>query len=224
MKRVAIFDIDGTIFRSSLVIELTEALIQSGIFPSSARKVYEKSLRNWVDRKGGYEKYINSVVAAFGKYIKGKDIKKVNSICDKVIGFHKNRVYVFTRGLVKELRKKNYYIVAISYSPIYAVKTFCKNFGFNEIFGTVYESENGKFTGKQSWAASDKYKILKLVLNQKGLNLKGSVGVGDTESDISFLRAVENPICFNPNLKLYKHAKRTGWRVVIERKDVIYEL
>lgn len=224
MRRVAIFDIDGTIFRSSLVIELTEALIQAGIFPSTTKKIYEKDLKNWVDRKDGYDKYIDSVVSAFGKHIKGKDVKKVNSICDKVINFHKNRVYVFTRSLVKELRKKDYYVVAISYSPIYAVKTFCKNFGFNEVFGTVYESDKDKFTGRQSWAASDKSKILRLVLKEKGLRLNGSVGVGDTESDIPFLKMVDNPICFNPNLKLYKYAKRAGWRVVVERKDVIYEL
>ena len=30
MKKVAIFDIDGTVFRSSLLIELTDALIQEG--------------------------------------------------------------------------------------------------------------------------------------------------------------------------------------------------
>ena len=224
MKKLAIFDIDGTIFRSSLVIELTEAFIQAGIFPASTKKAYKKAYLDWVDRRGGYEKYINSVVLAFGKYIKGKNVKKVNSISEKVISFHRNRVYVFTRDLIRELRRKNYYIVAISYSPQYAVKAFCRNFGFHEIFGTIYESQNNKFTGIQYRVASDKSKILKLVLKKKNLRLAGSVGVGDTESDIPFLKMVENPICFNPNLKLYRHAKRAGWRTVIERKDVIYEL
>ncbi|GAI32477.1 unnamed protein product, partial [marine sediment metagenome] len=36
------------------------------------------------------------------------------------------------------------------------------------------------------------------------------VGVGDTESDIAFLKMVEKPICFNPNKKLYQYAKRVG--------------
>jgi len=56
------------------------------------------------------------------------------------------------------------------------------------------------------------------------LTLKGSVGVGDTESDIAFLKMVEKPICFNPNQKLYQYAKRAGWKIVVERKDVIYHL
>lgn len=224
MRRIAIFDIDGTIFRSSLVIELTEALIQAGIFPASAKKVYEKAYKRWLDRKGGYEKYIDAVVTAFGRFIRGKNVEKVNRISERVVGFHRNRVYRYTRDLIKELKKKKYYIVAISYSPQKAVEGFCKNFGFNRVFGTVYTSRNGKFDGGQFRVASDKSKILKLVLKEKDLKLTGSVGVGDTESDIPFLKMVEHPICFNPNLKLYRFARRKKWPIVVERKDVIYEI
>ena len=56
------------------------------------------------------------------------------------------------------------------------------------------------------------------------MSFKGSIGVGDTESDVAFLKLVERPICFNPNKKLYDYAKRKGWEVVVERKDMIYFL
>ena len=68
----------------------------------------------------------------------------------------------------------------------------------------------------------DKAKVLKRAIEKEKLTLGGSVGVGDTESDIAFLKMVENPICFNPNKKLYQYAKRAGWKVIVERKDVIY--
>jgi phosphoserine phosphatase len=35
---------------------------------------------------------------------------------------------------------------------------------------------------------------------------------------------VENPIAFNPNRKLLDKAKESDWRVVVERKDSIYDL
>ncbi len=47
--------------------------------------------------------------------------------------------------------------------------------------------------------------------------------MGDTETDISFLKMVDNPICFNPNKNLYNYAKKKGWEIVVERKDVIYK-
>jgi phosphoserine phosphatase len=48
--------------------------------------------------------------------------------------------------------------------------------------------------------------------------------VGDSEADIPMLSAVEYPICFNPNSKLFAHAKEQNWTVVVERKDVVYEM
>lgn len=83
-----------------------------------------------------------------------------------------------------------------------------------------------RFTGKINdlHLIANKANIVKRALEKEKLTLECSIGVGDTEGDISFLELVEQPICFNPNTRLYKHAKRMGWKIVVERKDVIYEL
>ena len=70
----------------------------------------------------------------------------------------------------------------------------------------------------------NKAAVVQHAVEKEGLTLKGSIGVGDTESDIPFLELVSEPICFNPNSKLFSHAKRNKWRVVVERKDVVYEI
>jgi len=227
MKKVAIFDIDGTIFRSSLLIEITEALIQEGVFSESVRNVYSKFHINWSDRKDSYENYVNSVVAAFMTNIKGVRREDFEKAIKKVIVSQQDHVYRYTRELVKDLKKKKYYLLAISHSPKEIVEEFCKNLGFDKAYGRIYESdENGKFTGKTLYEdiISDKAKVLKRAVEKEGLTLKGSVGVGDSEGDIPVLKLVEKPICFNPNKKLYKHAKLVKWEIVVERKDVIYFL
>ena len=58
----------------------------------------------------------------------------------------------------------------------------------------------------------NKAATLRRAVLKEGLTLAGSIGVGDTESDIPFLELVEQPICFNPNAKLYAHAKRRNGR------------
>lgn len=227
MKKVAIFDIDGTLFRSSLLIEITDALIQEGVFPAIARENYASAYKNWLERRDAYEEYIEAVVKSFLQNIKGVRQKDFIKIAKKVIAFHQNRVYRYTRDLVQELKNKNYYLLAISHSPLEIVAEFCKNFGFNKVYGLVYEvNKDGKFTGKVLYLdiISDKSKILKRAVEKENLILKDSVGVGDTESDIAFLKMVEKPICFNPNQKLYKYAKNKGWKIVMERKDVIYDI
>ena len=228
-KKVAIFDIDGTIFRSSLLIEITEELIKEGIFPEKARDVYNKAHGDWSDRKDSYDKYIGAVIEAFMKNIKGVLYSDFEKVVKKVIDSRHQRVYRYTRGLIKDLKKKKYFLLAISHSPTTVVQEFCKKWGFNKAYGRLHEtrpegSPNGKFTGKilHEDLISDKAKILKRAVERNGLTLKGSVGVGDSESDIPFLKLVERPICFNPNSKLYRHAKSAKWEIVVERKDVIY--
>lgn len=227
MKKAAIFDIDGTIFRSSLLIEITEALIKEGVFPQKARNIYDKAYESWSNRKGSYEKYIGNVIKAFERNIKGVSRNDFVKVAKKVVASHQSRVYRYTRGLVKELKKKNYYLLAISNSPKEIVDEFCKKWGFSKVYGRVYEvGRNEKFTGRILYLdlISDKAKVLRRAVKKENLTLQGSVGIGDSESDIAFLKLVERPICFNPNSKLYQRAKFSGWEVVVERKDVIYKI
>lgn len=227
MRKVAIFDIDGTIFRSSLLIELTEQLVISGVFPPKARNVYVAARKNWLDRNGSYEKYIGAVIKAFEKNIKGKSQKDIKRAAATVIKHQQDRTYRYTKALVKDLARKKYYILAISNSPREIVEAFCKKLGFNKVYGRIYEvGKDKKFTGNALYVdlISDKAKILKRALEKEKLTLKGSVGVGDTESDVAFLEMVDRPICFNPNAVLYRHAKNKKWNIVVERKDVVYTI
>ena len=89
MKKVAIFDIDGTVFRSSLLIELTDALVQEGIFPSKVRKIYARACKDWLDRKGPYENYINAVIKGFDQNIKGVRYDEFSKIAKKSLLFIK---------------------------------------------------------------------------------------------------------------------------------------
>jgi HAD superfamily hydrolase (TIGR01490 family) len=224
-KKIAVFDIDGTVFRSSLLIELVDALIMEKIFPKKVRNIYAQQYENWLNRKDSYEKYINAVILAFESNISGINEKKFDKVCKKVIAFHKNRLYRFSRDLIKKLKKKNYYLLAISHSPMYVVGRFAKELGFNKVYGRVLETQNGKLTGKtlHEDLIFDKSKILKRAIEKENLTLNNSIGIGDTESDIPFLKMVKNPICFNPNKILYNYARRKNWTIVVERKDVIYK-
>lgn len=227
MRKVAIFDIDGTVFRGSLLIELVEALCAEGIFPKSSRKLYEKPYKSWQERTGSYEEYIDAIIDAFMKHLKGvpyKDFERVGKI---VVERNKSKVYRYTRDLAKKLKKKGYFLLAISQSPKGLLDDFCKNYGFDKIYGRFYElGPSDKFTGEVTdlHLIANKANIVRRVISKEKLSLKGSIGVGDTEGDIAMLELVEKPICFNPNQKLYRMAKLNKWKIVVERKDVIYEI
>ncbi len=227
MRKVAIFDVDGTIFRSSFLIELTERLVDEGIFDERVREKYERQRRRWQNREGGYEHYIDAVVEAFVRNLKGVRYVDFNRVAEAVVAEQKKHVYRYTRDNIAELIRKKYFLLAISQSPKTVLDGFCKGLGFSKVYGRLYElGPSDCFTGKiiDEHLIANKANIVRRAIEKEGLTLKGSIGVGDTEGDIPFLEIVEKPICFNPNATLYRHAKRLGWQVVVERKDVIYTL
>lgn len=228
MRPVAFFDIDGTIFRSSLLIELVEALIREGVFPAEAREVYTTQYEAWRNREGSYEAYIEAVIKSYLANIKGVYYGDVADVGRGVVAVQRRRVYRHTRDLVDKLKREGYYLVAISQSPKTLLDDFCEQYGFDKVYGRVYElGPQDRFTGVVSdeHLIRNKATIVKRVFDhQPTLTTADSIAVGDTEGDIPLLESVSNPICFNPNQALYQYAKRRQWEVVVERKDVIYFL
>lgn len=227
LRKVAVFDVDGTIFRSSLLIQLVENLIARGAFPEDAHKVYETQRAKWLDREGDYQEYIEAVVRAFRSHLKGVHYGDLADAAKEMVDEQWKRTYRYTRDLIRELKEKDYFLLAVSHSPKTVLDKFCPKIGFDKAYGIVYEiGPQDLFTGAtiDEHLIYNKANILKRAIEKEGLTLSHSIGVGDTESDISFLEMVAKPICFNPNTKLFREAKRQKWDVVVERKDVIYKL
>jgi HAD superfamily hydrolase (TIGR01490 family) len=224
---VAFFDIDGTLFRSSLIVELVEQFVAKGIFPKSAEEQYRTELTAWLDRDGAYRDYIDAVVATFLAHIKGVHYGTFADAGKEIVAEHGRKVYTYTRDLLTELKAEGYYLVAISHSPKTLVDSFCIQYGFDKVYGHLYEiGEDDCLTGGyiDRHLIMDKANIVRRVFEKEDVREEDSTAVGDTEGDIPVLELVERPICFNPNALLYHHAQRTGWPVVVERKDVIYKL
>ena len=150
----------------------------------------------------------------------------MDRVAKRVIAYQKDRVYRFTRDLIKKLKAKNYFLVAISGSPSYIVEKYAEAIGFNLFFGTELEIKDGQFTGKIKSldSAFNKAKIVKNLAIASGADLKASMAIGDTEGDIKMLTLVGQPMAFNPNFGLARFAKKHHWPVVAERKDVIYKI
>ncbi len=146
--RLAIFDIDGTIFRSSLLIELVSGLIAAGILPKKSYEAIEKKKIAWLDHDGRYDDYLREVIEIHNRDIKGCRFDDVVAVAHSVIDEQKKRTYRFTRDLAKDLKKRGYHLVAISGSPAYIVSEFAQHLGFDASIGRILEVKNNRFTGK----------------------------------------------------------------------------
>ena len=165
------------------------------------------------------------MIEIYRKNIVGCKEADIKRVAKKVMELNSQRVYIFSKGLIEELRTE-YHLLVISGSPIEIVGEYAREFEFDDFFGSIYKKDkNGFYTGEEEFfPAKDKGTIVRDFAQKKNISLKDSVGVGDTESDAKFLELVDRPIAFNPNKGLKAIAEFEDWEIMVERKDVIYQI
>lgn len=227
-KKVAVFDIDGTLFRSGLQREVFYELIKMGVVSQDMINESTLKFRQWRHRSHGnaFEEFDMVMVNALDSMLPKLLVSDYEKAAHLVIEKRADNVYVYTRDLIKALKKKGYFLLAISGSQHELVGPFAKKYGFDAWTGQEWEKDTKLefFTGKRTYTHNGKEKILQTFLDNHDLTMKGSIAVGDSAGDISILHAVDNPIAFNPTYELLDEAMKNGWKIVVERKNASYEL
>lgn len=226
MKRpVAVFDIDGTLYRSCLLAQLMEELVSRELMPKSARASFEGLMQEDL-HASDHARLMKKAVRAFASHAKGLSYGEVADVAGEIIEREQKNVFRYTRDLVHELKASGHFLLAISHSPKFIVDGFAYELGFDKSYGIFYETgAASRFTGEieDEHVIMNKASVLTRALEKENLSLNGSVGVGGWESDVSMLAMVEDAVAFNPDSRLYRHAKSKLWKIIVERKDVIHE-
>lgn len=225
-KRFAVFDIDGTLIRWQLYHAIVDTLGQHGHMSPNVYKALRKARLAWKRRAApdSFSAYELQLVSAYNTILSQLTTAQFDKAVDEVFTEYKDQVYTYTRNLLKELRKKQYVLLAISGSQSEIVSKIADYYGFDDYVGVEQERAGRRFTGIKSRVFAKKHRLLQHMIEKHGLIYTDSIGVGDSEGDISMLELVEQPIAFNPTRELFAHATKQGWKIVVERKNMVYEL
>lgn len=226
MKKYAVFDIDGTLIRWQLYHAVANELAKEGLLGKDGLKKLEQARKKWKEREhdNAYKEYESKLVKIFEEYITSIPVAKFEQAVLKVISKYKNQTYKYTRDLLIRLKKEGYLLFAISGSQQEIIAHIAKEYGFDDYIGSSYHHNEGKFSGKKDIVALDKHTALEKLIKKHNATPQGSIGVGDTASDIPLFKLVEQPIVFNPEKELFIVASKNHWKIVIERKNVLYTL
>lgn len=226
MRKFAVFDIDGTLFRSGLYREVAYEMMKMGILPQEMLDETTVKNREWRHRIHGnaFEEFDMLVVDRIHSNLPNIKIADYEKAAQVVIEKRAENIYVYTRNLLKELKEQGYFLIAISGSQTELVEPFAQKYGFDDWVGQRWERGEEYFTGNITRTHTDKDIILSGLIGHHNLTLKGSVAVGDSNGDTGMLKMVEHPIAFNPTHELYEYAVEHSWMIVIERKNMIYTL
>jgi HAD superfamily hydrolase (TIGR01490 family) len=225
-QRFAVFDIDGTFIRWQLFHAIVHDLGKNGYLPASSHEKIRAARFAWKNRlqPEGFADYEKVLVEAYLSALTHINPSDYRLIVDEVFEEYKDQTFTYTRDLARTLKNKGYLLFAVSGSQQEIVDRLVQYYGFDAGIGAVLEVQDGVFTGNVTTPVFDKRAALERLVDQFHADQKGSYAVGDSPSDISMLKMVENPIAFNPDQKLYNEAKKQGWKIVVERKNVVYEL
>ncbi len=229
----AFFDIDGTLYRGSLMIEHFKKLIKYEVVdPLNWHFNVKKSYEEWKKRTGEFDDYIETLAEIYIDSLKGLNKERMDFIVDQVINLKGEQVYSYVRDRIEFHRRMGHKVFFISGSPDFLVEKMAEKYKVTEFIGTIYMvDENGCFTGeiKPMWDSENKNRAIDHLIEKHQIDLAQSYAYGDTNGDLSMLRKIGIPIAINPNYELLEQLKNDPilsdkTKVIVERKDVIYEL
>jgi HAD superfamily hydrolase (TIGR01490 family) len=227
MKRpFAVFDIDGTLIRWQLYHATADALVRLGYVDKDEYQAIKQARMAWKrrDNDEAFKTYEGQLVQLYERILLQLSAEQYDHAAQVVFDEYKDQVYRYTRDLILELKAKDYLLFAISGSQTEIVGKIARHYGFDDHIGTFYERQQGKFTGDRKLHAGSKHVILDELVKKHDASYTDSIAVGDSEGDITMLDVVDQPIAFNPTAKLFMAAKEHGWKVVVERKNMVYQL
>lgn len=234
MKNIAaFFDIDGTIFRNSLMIEHFQKLvnfevIDPAIWYTKVKEVYME----WEKRYGDFENYLEILAGVYLEELKGIDKAYVEFIAAHVIKVNGDMVYKYSRNQIDFHKKMGHKIFFISGSPDFLVSKMAEKYEVTEYRGSLYKvDEENKFTGEivKMWDSQSKQRVLDELIEKYNVDLEKSYAYGDTTGDLSMLKLMGNPVAINPNMPLVEAIKEDKdlsdkISIIVERKNVIYKM
>lgn len=225
VRKLAIFDIDGTLYRWQFFHELVQELTLANVFPNKTFHAVDIAWNDWRGGTISFHEYETLVVETLLKYLPLISTTVFEAACDKVIEQSGHKLHAYPKDLLKKLKDGGYTIVAISGSQQELLERFGKVHDFDIVIGALYERVDGRFTGRVTRrTVGRKQEILKDLVSSGGFTLEDSVAIGDSEGDIAILSMVEKPVAFNPSEGLFVEAKKNKWPIVIERKNIAYRL
>jgi HAD superfamily hydrolase (TIGR01490 family) len=225
-KQFAAFDIDGTLVRWQFFHAIVHELGVRGLIDANTHESIKAARMHWKEREHeeSFRQYEKVLVRGYFDALKNINEDDHEAVIDAVFNQFRNQLFTFTRDLLRKCKKDGRLIFAISGSHESVLKKLADHLGIDDFIGATHEFKGGKYTGVEASPVHDKDGALRKLVEKHGATFKGSIAIGDSESDIAMLELVEQPIAFNPSRGLFAAAKKAGWDIVLERKNMVYKM
>jgi HAD superfamily hydrolase (TIGR01490 family) len=209
----AIFDVDGTLFRSpSTERRLVKYLRGRGRFPVTAFLNFL-----WgalvLSPKG-----ISTVLKGNKYYLRGWSVKDTREVLEEFFGAV--IVPLLDNTVADRLRwhqRRGHLIFLLSGMPTFILRQYAGYFGVEHWCGSEVVEKDGRFLGpleNEHPYGEQKGEVVLRFAQENGVDLEASYGYGDHYTDRHFMSLLGHPVAVNPSGEFERLAESRGWKVV----------
>lgn len=180
---LACFDMDGTLIRNTNSVRYLCCLNGKEDEVLEIEKREGRKEISWIDAD-----YLKA------KLLEGLEIKYVKEEFDKRI-----ELISGIDQVMRYIKSKDIKTILVTSGPIQVANILGEKYGFDEIYGSIYEVKNGCFTGKIIKHLGDRGKLKSLLsfCKKHQIDLQKCIAIGDSDSDIEIFRKCGKSIAIN---------------------------
>ena len=211
---LAVFDLEGTVLASNVVesyLWLRLSDLPADEWPQELAAValsLPRYLRAERRDRGDF-------LRSFYRRYRGASVEGVRALVDdRLAELTLRRAAPAAIRRIREHRAAGHRTVLISG----AVEVFVEPLAplFDEVVATRLSAHDGRYTGyleRPPLVGEARASWLRRYAEEKGADLAASYAYADSHSDLPLLRTVGNPVAVNPDVALFRHARRMRWPV-----------
>ncbi|KAB2893404.1 MAG: HAD-IB family hydrolase [Kofleriaceae bacterium] len=106
-------------------------------------------------------------------------------------------------------------VVLATGAPQYAALAVARGLGIEHTLCSRLEVDGGRFTGRLAAMCFGPHKVTlaERFAAEHGIDLARSTFYSDSFNDLPMLERVGGAVAVNPDVRLWRHARRRGWRI-----------
>lgn len=211
-RRAAFFDMDRTVLRIDTAMSWMRFLRRRGEVTTfgMARAVYWSML---------YKVALLDMESLAARLVADLEGQLESEMLAKAHIWHQSdvsgQVAPKARRAIDEHRAAGDLIVMLTGSTQYAAEVVSRNLDIEHTLCSRLEVRDGLFTGKLEAVCFGTHKVTQAedFARRYGIDLDRSVFYSDSYNDLPMLQRVGTAVAINPDGRLYRHARRAGWRI-----------
>ena len=215
-KRVAFFDVDGTLLKSTIVHYYI--WMRSAVMPFPLKYFW---LIGFLPKTVYY--LILDVISrtrfnqVFYRNYRGMAVAEVKALSAEMFETSvRPKIFAEAVSQIREHKEQGTAVVLVTGSLDFIVQPIADYLGVDAVLAPQLREADGQFTGELTTVpliGEEKAKAVRSYANRHEISLEESYAYGDSGSDLPMLECVGNPVAVNPGKKFRQKALESGWEM-----------